>query len=209
MNQGYYCDQKEYGWKSLRSENSHSYVLPTIFKILPIGCRSVFDAGCGNGYIAGKLAEKGLFVTGIDVSPDGVLLAREEYPKARFEVRSVYDDISDIVNNVDLVISSEVIEHLYYPQTFFKNMYSVIRPGGWIIITTPYHGWLKNSLISLTGQWDKHHTTDWEGGHIKFFSEKTLSKMLVENGFSKIVYKNAGRVPFLWKSIVCRAQKKT
>lgn len=207
MTQNFDHDQKVFGWNSTRATDCHSYALPKIYKLLPEGCKNVFDAGCGNGFISSKLLEKGLIVTGIDLSSDGILLAREKYPKARFEIRSVYDDLSDLAKNVDLVISSEVIEHLYYPQHFLINMFSIIRPGGWIIITTPYHGWLKNSLISILGQWDKHHNVAWEGGHIKFFSEKALKKLLREVGFDNIIYNNAGRIPLLWKSIVCRAQK--
>jgi len=47
-----------------------------------------------------------------------------------------------------------------------------------------------------------------QGGHIKFFSEKTISAMLLEANFSNIKFDNAGRVKWLWKSMVLRAQKK-
>jgi len=76
-----------------------------------------------------------------------------------------------------------------------------------LILSTPYHGWLKNTLISVTGQWDKHHTSDCTGGHIKFFSQDSLTKLLFANGFGNIKFMNAGRMPYLWKSMICRAQK--
>ncbi len=186
-------------------------------QIMPIHCPqllacylrggAILDAGCGNGAIAGHLAEMGYQVTGIDLSEDGIVIARKAHSKVRFEVASVYDDLHSIVDEVDVVISSEVIEHLYYPQRYLKNMASIIRPGGCIILTTPYHGYLKNLALSAFNYWDKHHTVDWEGGHIKFFSEKTLSRMLASAGFTKITFKNAGRFPWLWKSMVCRAKK--
>jgi 2-polyprenyl-6-hydroxyphenyl methylase/3-demethylubiquinone-9 3-methyltransferase len=182
---------KNYDWNKDSPEDCHSYVLPTILKLLPCGKHIILDAGCGNGYIAGKLISFGYFVTGIDVSPDGIFLARNAYPNGVFEIRSVYEDLSDLITNVDIVISSEVIEHLYYPNRFLQNMNSILKLGGWLLLSTPYHGWLKNSLISLTGQWDKHHMVDWEGGHIKFFSEKSLTNLLTVNGFENIVFKNA------------------
>ena len=80
-------------------------------------------------------------------------------------------------------------------------------PGGYVILTTPYHGYLKNIAISLFNEWDQHHHPEREGGHIKFFSEKSLARVLTENGFSDIVFRNAGRLPYFWKSMVCRAQK--
>lgn len=199
---------KVFGWTSASGIDAHAYILPAIRSLLPRGQRlTVLDAGCGNGYIAGKLAELGHKVVGIDLAEDGIAIARNAYPNLRFEVCSVYDDLKRVVNNVDLVVSSEVIEHLFYPRIFLSNMHDVIRPGGHIILTTPYHGYLKNLLISLLGMWDKHHTVDWDGGHIKFFSEQSISRLLRLGGFSNVVFRNAGRLPLLWKSMVCRAKK--
>lgn len=200
---------RKYGWDSAASTPDHRYTLPAIIELLPrrTGMR-ILDAGCGNGAIAGRLAELGHQVTGIDLSEDGIIIARKCYPKVRFEIASVYDDLHSILDHgVDVVISSEVIEHLYYPKKYLANMHSLIKPGGWIILTTPYHGYLKNLALSVFNYWDKHHTVEWEGGHIKFFSEKNLSKMLTASGYLNIKINNAGRLPWLWKSIVCRAQK--
>jgi 2-polyprenyl-6-hydroxyphenyl methylase/3-demethylubiquinone-9 3-methyltransferase len=78
-----------------------------------------------------------------------------------------------------------------------------------LILTTSYHGYLKNLALSLTNCWDDHVHVDREGGHIKFFSEKTLSQMLHGSGFENVTYHNVGRVRWLWKSMVCRAEKPT
>jgi len=197
-----------YGWDSAEATADQDYTFPAIVKLLPaVGGVSILDVGCGNGAIAGRLAKMGHKVTGVDLSEDGIVIARKAYPDVRFEVASAYDDLNPVVEKVDVVISSEVIEHLFYPQKYLDNVVDIIRPGGSIILTTPYHGYLKNLALSVFGAWDKHHTVDWEGGHIKFFSEKTLSKMLIQAGCSNITFKNAGRAPWLWKSMVCRAEK--
>jgi len=198
---------KEYGWASADATPDHVYTLPAITKFIPAPGLKILDAGCGNGAIAGRLAEMGYQVTGIDCSEDGIAIARKAHPKVRFEVASVYDDLRPIMEVTDLVLSSEVIEHLFDPQSYLENMSRTLRPGGWIILTTPYHGYIKNLALSLFDYWDRHHTVDWVGGHIKFFSEKTLTSMLTEAGFINITFNNAGRLPWLWKSMVCRAQK--
>lgn len=199
---------KQYGWHVRDAEPVHNYVLPAMLKLLPKGrTLSILDAGCGNGFVAGKLAEIGHHVVGIDLAEDGIAIARGTYPNLRFEVCSVYDNLKTLVNNVDLVVSSEVIEHLFYPKVFLNNLYKVICPGGYIILTTPYHGFLKNLALSVTNNWDKHFTASWEGGHIKFFSEKTIKLILEGEGFKEVTFNNAGRLPWLWKSLVCRAQK--
>jgi 2-polyprenyl-3-methyl-5-hydroxy-6-metoxy-1,4-benzoquinol methylase len=149
----------------------------------------------------------GYRVTGVDQSPDGVTLARKAYPDIRFEVASIYEDIGQRLGETDfdLVVSSEVIEHLYFPRKLLQNARLVLRPGGTIIVTTPYHGYLKNLALSLFNKWDDHHTVHWDGGHIKFFSERTLTAFLEEAGFTEIRFSNAGRASWLWKSMVCRA----
>jgi hypothetical protein len=73
-------------------------------------------------------------------------------------------------------------------------------------VSTPYHGYLKNLLIALLGRYDQHHTVLWDGGHIKFFSRKTLESMLTEHGFIMEQFCGIGRVPLLWKSMVVLAR---
>jgi hypothetical protein len=49
---------------------------------------------------------------------------------------------------------------------------------------------------------DNHFTVLWDGGHIKFWSKKTLNIIFSEFGFKKIKFKGCGRYPFLWKSML-------
>lgn len=199
-----------YGWKDAEMQSHHDYLLPSILTLMskksPL---NILDAGCGNGYIAGQLSSMGHSVTAIDASEDGIILAREKWPTVRFEVISIYDNLTQLrpTGGWDLVVSSEVIEHLFYPQQFLRNMCSVLKENGEIILTTPYHGYFKNLALSIAGAWDRHLTVDWVGGHIKFFSEETLTKMLQQNGFTPFRFCNAGRMPYLWKSMVCLAGK--
>jgi len=208
MNNDYQTVQ--YEWLSADPVPAHAYLLPAIRRMLPAsgnGCR-VLDMGCGNGYVAAHLARDGFEVTGFDLSADGIEIAQRQYPMVTFKVASVYDDLTAVVGTgFDWVISSEVIEHLYFPKRLLQGASGVLKDGGGLIVSTPYHGYLKNMALSLFDKWDSHHTAHFDGGHIKFLSERTLGTMLEETGFSNIQFGNAGRVPFLWKSMVCRAQK--
>lgn len=202
-----------YGWTSLAGTPAHDYLLPAIKRLLPTSRGGeqlrVLDLGCGNGYVASRLHALGYCVTGVDVSPDGIALAAKAYPEVRFEVTSVYDDVRERLNEADfdVVVSSEVIEHLYLPRKLLENAYSALRPGGTLIVTTPYHGYLKNLALSILNRWDDHHTVQWDGGHIKFFSERSLRVMLEATGFTRVWFSNAGRVRWLWKSMACRAER--
>jgi len=59
----------------------------------------------------------------------------------------------------------------------------------------------------LTNKWDAHLNPFWDGGHIKFWSRNTLSQLLNETGFGIVRFIGAGRLPFLWKSMIVVAQK--
>jgi 2-polyprenyl-6-hydroxyphenyl methylase/3-demethylubiquinone-9 3-methyltransferase len=57
-----------------------------------------------------------------------------------------------------------------------------LKPAGHFIVSTPYHGWLKNVVLALSGKMDNHFTALWDGGHIKFWSRETLSRLLRSKG---------------------------
>ena len=75
------------------------------------------------------------------------------------------------------------------------------------MISTPYHGYIKNVALAVTGKLDAHFTALWDGGHIKFFSIATLSQLLEEAGLRDITFKRVGRVPVLAKSMLAIARR--
>ncbi len=80
------------------------------------------------------------------------------------------------------------------------------KSGGHLILTTPYHGYFKNLVLALSGKMDNHFHVLWDGGHIKFFSVKTLTKFLETEGYTDTYFKFAGRFPYLWKSMLCSSK---
>jgi 2-polyprenyl-3-methyl-5-hydroxy-6-metoxy-1,4-benzoquinol methylase len=169
---------------------------------LPAGSR-ILDAGCGNGFFTKQIHERGFDVVGMDVEESRIVHARKLCPSIRFEVASVYDNMSTVFRRqFDAVVSLEVIEHLYDPRTFVTRVQECLRPGGLFVLSTPYHGYLKNLLIALAGKFDKHATAFWDGGHIKLWSRRTLSAMLEQKGFRVEAFIGAGRLPYLWKSMI-------
>ena len=196
-----------YDWQSADALDAHDFTVPAVIKLLPPGKLQILDIGCGNGFLTAQLSKLGHDVIGCDRSEEGISIAKKTYPGVSFHVHSAYEDLHAISETVDVVVSSEVIEHLFSPTKYLLNAHNIIRHGGHIILTTPYHGYMKNLALSLTNHWDKHFTVDWEGGHIKFFSERTLTKMLSECGFTDTEFNNVGRVMWLYKSMVCRSVK--
>ncbi len=182
--------------------------LTTLCRPLPSGTR-VLDVGCGNGFLAGQFLGKGCRVVGIDLSTTGVDLARANYPEGRFEVLPADDKILENLGEqpFDIVVSAEVVEHLYAPRSFARGCFGALKRGGHFLCTTPYHGFLKNLLIVSMNRFDTHFNPLWDGGHIKFWSTRTLSRLLTDTGFANLHFRGVGRLPFLWKSMIVAAEK--
>lgn len=170
--------------------------------------KCLLDMGCGNGEMANKLIEEGFRVYGVDGSESGVEIANR-YHKGHFFVMDFEkDELPEALRTFqfDTIISTEVIEHLYSPDSYIKLCKKVLKWGGTILISTPYHGYWKNLLISLLGKWDAHFSPEWEGGHIKFWSRKSLTELLRSNGIVVEKFIGCGRFPFLWKSMLIIAR---
>lgn len=202
---------KEYGYNYSNHTWSHHYTFDIILSFLDKNKNTaILDLGCGNGSLAIELMEKGFNVYGIDASFQGIQLARQKYPDNFYmqdlRLNMLPEELSSI--GFDTIIFTEVIEHLYDPRSFLRFCKTVLGESGKreVILTTPYHGYLKNLLLSIFNKWDFHFTALWDGGHIKFWSKKTIFKLLDEFGFKVIEFKGAGRIPYLWKSMVIKAK---
>lgn len=201
----------EWGWTDANPSHVMRHILLEIQRLAPPfgkGTR-VLDVGCGNGYLANWFHEQGCEVVGVDTSAKGVTYARKAFPGPRFEVAPVSERLGESLGEepFDIVVSTEVVEHLYSPWVWSRGAFNALRPGGKLIASTPYHGYLKNLLISLTGRWDRHMNALRDGGHIKMWSRASISRLLVETGFENIRIRGAGRLPYLWMSMVIAAER--
>lgn len=197
---------KDYGYPDDAPCHMLEKILPAIKRMvgpLPAGSR-ILDIGCGNGSLAARFLAAGMHVVGVDLSESGIALARAKHPTGRFEVLSAESNLLQAldVEPFDVVISTEVIEHLYAPRAFMRAAFDALRPGGHFVLTTPYHGYAKNLALSIAGKWDYHANPLWDGGHIKLFSRRTLRELLDETGFRNIRFAGVGRLPYLWMSMV-------
>ncbi|MBI1240905.1 MAG: methyltransferase domain-containing protein [Nostoc sp. RI_552] len=169
----------------------------------------LLDIGCGNGSLTNLIAQQGYEVIGVEDSKSGVRLAQEKFTDCRFIQGSIYDlPYTEMGGQFDIIISCEVIEHLFYPKELVRNTKQLLKPNGRLILTTPYHGYLKNLALAISGKMDKHFTALWDGGHIKFFSVVTMKSLLISEGYEDIKFKFAGAIPYLWKSMLCSSTLK-
>jgi 2-polyprenyl-6-hydroxyphenyl methylase/3-demethylubiquinone-9 3-methyltransferase len=201
---------QDYGYSDGSLSSAHAYVLPAVRRALR-GLKPnarVLDLGCGNGALTAALARDGHTFCGVDLADSGVSISTRLHPEIRFTVADIQADLIPLFgpHAFDAAICCEVIEHVYAPRLVLKNARHLLKPAGLFVVTTPYHGYLKDVCLAVLGQADRHRTALWDGGHIKFWSRRTLSTLLAEAGFLNLTFSGAGRLPLLWKSMVMTAR---
>ena len=205
-----HADISGYVYENAKLNDSHSYLLPELMRILATldpQKKKIFELGCGNGSTAAACTKLGYEVIAVDPSEQGIAQGNKHFPTLSLNLGSAYDDLANLYGQFPIVVSLEVVEHLYFPRKFARTVYDLLEPGGTAIISTPYHGYWKNLAMALTGTMDAHFTALWDHGHIKFWSIKTLTLLLQEAGFREISFSRVGRIPFLAKSMIAVVKK--
>ncbi len=196
----------EFAYTSPDPTWSNAYLWPELLRILAREApapHAVFELGCGNGATARLLAQRGYSVTGVDPSTSGIAIAKEHASeRLQFEVGSTSHDLADRFGTFPVVVSLEVIEHCPSARDFMRTFNSLLAPGGLGIISTPYHGYVKNLAVIALGGFDHHFNPLWEGGHLKFFTIRKLRELFGEFGFMTPEFHRVGRVPIVAKSVI-------
>ena len=202
-----------FGWSNADPCDSHAYLVPALLRILKrrttaTGTLRIIDIGCGNGAVTNVIRELGFEVVGVEPSEDGVNEARKAFPLLHVEQASAYEDLRARLGDFDVAVCLEVVEHLYSPRTLMENIARLLRPNGFAVLSTPYHGYVKNIALALAGKWDFHHHPLVEHGQVKFWSRATLERLVEESGLNPADFRRLGRLPILAKSVMLVAEKR-
>ncbi len=137
----------EYFYGHANCGYASTYVLPAIQKFLS-GLPAdavVADAGCGNGSMLAALRKPGWELHGLEISSSGLQQAKQNFPEARYHEVDLAQDAAppELVGRCDVVITTEVIEHVFLPRVFVRNCGDLLKDFGMLIVSTPYHGYAK------------------------------------------------------------------
>lgn len=132
------------------------------------------DVGCATGRLLQSLGEQGWRVQGVEVCKPAAVYGREnrDVPIYTGPLETAgWEDES-----IAVVHSSHVIEHLADPAGFIREAYRLLKPGGYLLITTPNRGGFQARLFQSRWRSVIHD-------HVVLFSRENLKRMVQEKGF--------------------------
>ena len=146
---------------------------------------NVLDVGCSEGILEVLLARRGVEVTGVEINPDALDYARKLLAKepsaVRVHARLVLGDFIEdhpVSGLFDTVVLGEILEHLHDPGPLLDRSLEHLRPGGRLVITTPF---------GLHPHED-HHQTFYVTDMIEALKPRlALKHMSVEDGYIRFV----------------------
>ncbi len=154
----------------------------------------VLDVGCGEAQLTAAIARAGYTAVGIDVAEEPLRRARRLH--ADVDVRLVPVDREWPLQDAsfDVVWAGETIEHVTDTTAWLSELRRVLRSGGSLLLSTPAHSRLTVLGLALSGaRFDRHF--DPRSDHVRFYSRRTLTRLLADFGFEQIELRAAGGLP--------------
>jgi 2-polyprenyl-3-methyl-5-hydroxy-6-metoxy-1,4-benzoquinol methylase len=154
---------------------------------------SIIDIGCGEGFIINCLNKTD--ITGVDISKKALCIAKLKNPGCNFCAGSIYD-VSFKKNSFDLVIATEVLEHLENPENALQEIKRISK--NYCIFSVPNEpyfrtmNFLRGKNLARLGN-DIEHVQNWSSGEFV---------KLIEKYFYVVDVKK----PFPWTMVLCRKQ---
>lgn len=163
-------------WHGRRFGELSKIIIPVKGKIL--------DVGCHGGLFTQKVLEwtNAGEVFGVDISPKAIERAKKRIKKGHFMVEDA-QKLSFPSDFFDAVFCLEMIEHVDYPEEVIKEIYRVMKKGGYGVILIPSENLLFKIVWFL---WNLYYPV-WKHVHVQNFRGNILENMLKREGF-KILY---------------------
>lgn len=143
----------------------------------------ILELGPGRGEFLNEFHKNGLEVYAVDISD----YVTELCPEANFKKANLETEKIPFADNFfDVVYTKSFVEHFYFPEKIFNEIFRVLKPGGKIITLTPHWKYMYKIFYE-----DHTHRTP--------FTIESLSILNELSGFKNIITKEFIQLPILWK----------
>ncbi len=164
------------------------------------------DVGCGEGHLAAELAEAGFTVVGVDVAEEPLRRARARHPTLDLRLVEAEGPWPLPAASFDVVWAGETIEHVADTGGWLSEVRRVLRSGGSLLLSTPAHGRLGMLGLVLSRRRFEAHF-DPRSDHLRFYTPRTLTRLLEDFGFQDIEVREAGGLPGVRRVLLASARR--
>ena len=160
-----------------RSTIMHESRYQWLLSVADVSKASVLDFGCGSGYGAGFLAEKGARVTGMDISPAAIAYATKKFPRASFCEYDLTDSslVAEVSERFDIIVSFDVIEHVEKWWTFLQNIRGLLKQGGVAIVGCPN----RVAHFDFNPFWNRFHVQEFTPVQLEWIARMQFDDVTV------------------------------
>ena len=147
--------------------------------------KRVLDVGCASGYLAEALNARGCVVTGIDVNPTALEIARKHCAET-FAADLDVTPLSRVLGErrFDVIVFGDVLEHVRNPLEILESARAHLGGSGYIVVSIPNVGHGAVRLALLSGRFEYQELGLLDETHLRFFTRKTIDELLLYAGFS-------------------------
>lgn len=162
----------------------YSLLRPEIMAMIPEGCNTVLDVGCGAGTLGKHLKEKGA------AEVCGIELSHTVASEAMWVLdRVVEGDVERIEfpfspEYFDCIICADVLEHLVDPWAIIQKLYILLKPGGCIVASIPNAGFHRVVRGLIRGNWHYTDSGVLDKSHLRFFTWRSMEALFHDSGFT-------------------------
>jgi len=152
-------------------ENSRLHQM--ILNRVPKKAALILDVGCGNGWVANYFANRDQRVISMDISTKNPIQVHQKNNHNRHA--GLVGDVFNLPiksKSVDCIIAAEIMEHVPDPKQFIASLFRILKPGGRLIITTPYDEQIEHYLCVHCNHPTPRHA------HLHSFNEQNIGQFL-------------------------------
>lgn len=142
----------------------------------------ILEVGSGLGYLTFALNKVGYKTVGLDISPTAVASANLNFGE-HYISSDIYKYVNEKPGFFDIVVLTEVIEHVIDPISFLEVLLKIVKPNGKVILTTPNKSFYPSNIT-----W----ASDLPPVHLWWFSEDSIS-FIADMLSSKVTFLNFTR----------------
>jgi len=152
---------------------------------------NILEIGCGYGYLTHALNKSGFTSFGVDVSENAIKFAIKNFGNYFKRVNDISDLLSlKNIDKFDLIVATEVIEHVRNPKEFVENCFKLLKTDGRLILTTPNKDYFPSASV-----WP----TDFPPIHLFLFSKKSFEILAEKINLNVDFYNFANNISFYEK----------